>query len=52
MDKSRYGMVGWQEFASNRNGILAKYDVAKAQNASRPVKVDHGTTGEAALREG
>jgi hypothetical protein len=51
MDESRYGMVGWREFASNREAILAKYDIAKAQIASRPVKVDHGSVGEASLRE-
>ena len=51
MNPSRYGMVGWREFASNRDDILAKYDVAKARAASRPVKTEHGTTGEAAFRE-
>ena len=44
-------MVGWREFASNRTGILAKYDAAKALSASRPVKTEHGITGEAAVRE-
>lgn len=44
-------MVGWREFAANRTDILAKYDAAKVRSASRPVKTDHGVTGEAALRE-
>jgi hypothetical protein len=44
-------MVGWQEFASNRTEILAKYDLAKVQEASRPIKTERGVTGEAAIRE-
>ena len=44
-------MVGWQEFATNRTEILAKYDRAKAQEASRPIKTERGVTGEAAIRE-
>jgi len=44
-------MVGWQEFASNRTDILAKYDAAKSRGASRPIKTEHGVTGEAAFRE-
>jgi hypothetical protein len=44
-------MVGWQEFASNRTAILAKFDLAKIQNLSRPVRTEHGATGEAAIRE-
>lgn len=47
----RYGMVGWQEFASNRTAILGKFDLAKAQEASRPIKTERGVTGEAAIRE-
>jgi hypothetical protein len=50
MAAERYGMVGWQEFASNRSQILAEYDLAKAQESSRPVKTQHGVTGEAAIR--
>jgi hypothetical protein len=44
-------MVGWQEFASNRSQILAQYDLAKAQEASRPLKTQRGVTGEAAIRQ-
>jgi hypothetical protein len=44
-------MAGWQEFASNRTEILAKYDLAKAQESTRPLKTEHGLTGEAAIRE-
>lgn len=44
-------MVGWQEFASNRTEILAKYDLAKVQEASRPIKTGRGVAGEAAIRE-
>jgi hypothetical protein len=44
-------MVGWREFASNRTAMLAKYDSAKALSVSRPVKTEHGVTGEAAIRE-
>jgi hypothetical protein len=51
MNTPRYGMVGWQEFASNRSQILAQYDLAKAQEASRPVRTEHGVTGEAAIRQ-
>ncbi len=51
MHKSRYGMVGWREFASNRTAILAKYDSSKVLIASRPVKTEHEVTGEAAIRE-
>ena len=51
MTSSRYGSVGWREFASNRTSILRKYDSAKERSASRPVKTDHGVTGEAAIRE-
>lgn len=51
MTSSRYGSVGWREFASNRTAILAKYDIAKEKGASRPVKTEHGVTGEAAIRE-
>src|SRR5260370_16819515 len=51
MGSPRYGMVGWQEFASNRTDILAKYDPAKSRGASRPFKTEHGVTGEAAFRE-
>lgn len=47
----RYGMVGWQEFASNRSQILAEYDLARTQAVSRPVKTEHGVTGEAAIRK-
>jgi hypothetical protein len=43
--------VGWREFASNRTAILRKYDVAKERSASRPVKTEHGVTGDAAIRE-
>jgi hypothetical protein len=51
MTSSRYGMVGWREFASNRANILRKYDAAKEVSASRPIKTEHGVTGEAAIRE-
>jgi|SRR5579871_359937 len=51
MNTSRYGTVGWQEFASNRSQILAEYDLAKVQEASRPVQTEHGVTGEAAIRQ-
>jgi hypothetical protein len=51
MTSTRYGMVGWQEFASNRTEILAKYDLAKLHESSRPVKTERGVTGEAAIRE-
>ncbi len=51
MATDRYGMVGWQEFASNRSQILAGYDSAKAQESSRPVKTQHGVTGEAVIRQ-
>lgn len=51
MTSTRYGMVGWQEFASNRTEILAKYDLAKVQEASRPIKTGRGVAGEAAIRE-
>ncbi len=51
MTSSRYGSVGWREFASNRTTILNKYDAAKQRSASRPVKTDHGVAGEAAIRE-
>jgi hypothetical protein len=51
MTSPRYGIAGWQEFASNRLDILAKYDAAKARGVSRPVKTEHGVTGEAAFRE-
>ena len=51
MENARYGMVGWREFKSNRTDILATYDAAKARAASRPVKTEHGDTGEAAFRE-
>lgn len=51
MSSLRYGMVGWQEFASNRTAILSKYDLAKARESSRPLKTEHGNIGEAAIRE-
>jgi hypothetical protein len=51
MTPTRYGTVGWQEFASNRSQILAQYDLANAHEASRPVKTEHGVTGEAAIRQ-
>jgi hypothetical protein len=51
MSSKRYGMVGWQEFASNRTEILGKFDLAKTQESSRPIKTAHGVTGEAAIRE-
>jgi hypothetical protein len=51
MNPKRYGMVGWQEFASNRTEILSKYDLAKAQESSRPTKTERGVTGEAAIRD-
>lgn len=44
-------MVGWQEFASNRTEILSKYDLARVQEASRPIKTQRGVAGEAAIRE-
>ena len=31
--------------------ILRKYDAAKERSASRPVRTEHGVTGEAAIRE-
>jgi hypothetical protein len=51
MESKRYGMVGWQEFASNRTEILGKFDLAKARESSRPVKTERGLAGEAAVRE-
>jgi hypothetical protein len=51
MTSSRYGSVGWREFASNRTAILRKFDTAKERSASRPVRTEHGVTGEAAIRE-
>lgn len=46
----KYGFVGWREFLSTRNQILAEVDRAKAMNTSRPVQVEHGNAGEAAFR--
>jgi hypothetical protein len=51
MTSSRYGLVGWQEFANNRKEILAKYDSAKSLTVSKPVKTEHGVIAEAAIRE-
>jgi hypothetical protein len=51
MTSSLYGTVGWREFSSNRNAILSTYDSAKERSASRPVKTEHGVTGEAAIRK-
>lgn len=50
MAKDRFGLFGWREFASNRNEILAAYDLAKQREQSKPVKTEHGNVGEAALR--
>ena len=47
----RYGLVGWKEFHNNRNEILSEFNRAKEYNVSRPVRVQHGKAGEAAVRK-
>jgi len=51
MSDQKYGMVGWEEFSSNRSDILAKFNQAKTKSKSRRVKVEHGNVAEAAIRE-
>ena len=51
MSEEMYGMVGWEEFSSNRSDILNKFDQAKTKTRSRKVKVEHGNVAEAAIRE-
>lgn len=36
---------------SSRKEILSKYELSKERNQSRPIRVEHGTAGEAAIRE-
>jgi len=47
----RYGQVGWKEFHHTRKEILNEFERAKGYNVSRPVRVQHGNAGEAALRK-
>ena len=47
----RYGLVGWKEFHNNRKEILSEFKRAKEYNVSRPVRVQHGKAGEAAVRK-
>lgn len=51
MSGQTYGMVGWEEFSSNRLDILDKVKQAKIKSSSRRVKVEHGNVAEAAVRE-
>ncbi len=36
---------------SSRKEILSKYELSKERDQSRPIRVEHGTAGEAAIRE-
>ena len=47
----RYGLVGWKEFHNNRKEILSEFNRAKGYNVSRPVRVQHGKAGDAAVRK-
>jgi hypothetical protein len=47
----RYGLVGSKEFHNNRKEILNEFSRAKEYNVSRPVRVQHGKAGEAAVRK-
>jgi len=50
MTDKKYGFFGWKEFEGNRNEILREYDRSKEVNQSKPVQVEHGIAGEAAIR--
>lgn len=45
------GMVGWREFSSIRTELLAEFDDIRRKTRSRPVRVEHGLAGEAAVRK-
>lgn len=47
----QYGFFGWREFQTNRSELLSEFDRSKSLNQSRPVKVEHGTAGEAVVRK-
>ena len=47
----RYGTVGWEEFLQTKKDILREYDSSKEMTKNRPVKTEHGNTGEAAFRK-
>ncbi len=50
-NKINYGArQGWQQFLQQRMDILAKYESAKQKAASKRIKISHGVTVEAELR--
>jgi hypothetical protein len=51
MPSNTYGMVGWEEFSTNRDEIINKFNQAKIKERSRKVKVEHGNVAEASVRE-
>ncbi|MCG7533178.1 hypothetical protein MHM98_17760 [Psychrobium sp. MM17-31] len=51
MSDKTYGMVGWEEFSTNRLEILQKFNQAKIKGRSKKVKVEHGNVAEASIRE-
>jgi len=50
MTTKTYKTAGWQRFELNRRKMLANYDLAKFENAKRPLQTEHGNVAEATLR--